>query len=113
MVKKNRKRQRNRGRKESHGNQNAPIKNRDYKWVVAITFGMAAIGGYIGQTVDAKTAVTLGILGFVMGAIGGAAILIADELPDRKGTEMNRHNHIGGNDMPDIDEILDEAYKKQ
>jgi polyferredoxin len=106
MVKYTSDRQRKRPRRSKSEVQTDPIKKRNYKWVVLIAFGMASLGAFVGQVEDTKTAITLGIVGFVIGSIGGIAILWGKNLPLRKGTKHASRNYLGGNDMLDIDDIL-------
>ena len=105
MVKETSDRQRKKPRKSKPKIENAPKKKRNYGWVVLIALGMAFIGAFVGKAANTKTAITLGIVGFVIGSIGAVAILLGDKLPARKGTEQASRNYLGGNDMPDIDDI--------
>lgn len=106
MVKENRKRQRNRSRKRKPEVEVVPKKKRNYAWIVLIAFGMALMGAIVGQTADTKAAITLGIVGLVLGGIGGAAILLGDDMPERKGTKINFHTLVGGSDPTDVDDIV-------
>lgn len=67
---------------------------------------MAFLGAIGGQTVDPNTAITLGIVGFVIGSIGAVAILVGRNLPARKGAEHASNNYLVGYEMPDVDDIL-------
>ena len=106
MVKETRKRQRNRPRKKKPEIQAAPKRKRNYFWVMMIAVGMAFLGTIVGLADGTGTAITLGIVGLVLGGIGGGAILLGDNMPARKGTKQARRNYLGGNDMPDIDDIV-------
>lgn len=106
MVRDKISRRRNRPRKRKVEPQSAPKKKRNYKWIVLIAFGMAFLGAIAGLAKDFETAIALGIIGLVLGGIGGAAILLGDDLPARKGTDLASRNYLGGNDMPDVDDIL-------
>ena len=85
-------------------------------WMKCILWGIAT-GAFLGLLAAVFGSsqgkfIGFGLFGFVIGFATGFLLKAVDKFPAREGTFLSKGNYIGGNRMPDADEVIRGLKKK-